>query len=223
MARHYVPPPQYVQTIQHGYDPNGIDGGAAYRNAVGEHYNSNYQALVGSGGSYGTVAYDPQQAAAYARNEQQRYQGGPAVSSAALGQAAYDRAQRQNLQSVGAQRGAGGQAQGIRAAMMGTTQASGAQSQAQTQSTAEQVAQRQAILQQRLATEAQQGQADRDFQAEKDRFNKEREENDGDTTSGMMKIAGSAIGMMSDERTKVKKTRAPSLVIMLGTGKEGYC
>lgn len=220
MARTYVPPPQYVTTLQQGYNPGGIDGGAGYRAAVGDSYNQNYESLLteareGEAGS-GLRSYDPQQAAIYAQQEQQRYQGGSAPNTKQLGQIAYDQAQRNNLQAVGAQRGGGGQAQGLRAAMMGTTQGAQQQTQAGMQAQQEQVQQRQAILQQRLAAEAQQSQAKNDWQKEEASFNKQREENDADTQAGIFDMAASAF---SDARAKVKKAKrakAPQLVIMLG-------
>lgn len=220
MARTRVQAPAYLSTLQ---TPNnqGMGGQQAYNNAVTQKYNAGGSALTNSNrtadGTYTGGGYDAKEAATYAQQEQQRYQGGPAVSSQQLGQVAYDQAQRQNLQAVGAQRGSGGQAQGLRAAMMGTTGASSAQSGAQVQANQEQVAQRQAILQQRLASESAQQQAARDWQAETDRFNKEKEANDADTQAGMFEMVGNAI---SDRRAKkVKRTKAPSLVIMLGGGR----
>lgn len=249
MARRYVAPPAYIQTLQNGgqntnlgaqntwmnttgkgtgvgqyaslnntgqQTPQSLDAQTNWSNAVREKYAAGASLTADGANGYG---YDPKEAAEYARQEQVRFQGGPAVSSAALGQAAYDQGQRSNLQAVGAQRGGGGQSQGLRAAMMGTTGSAQQQTQAGMQATQEQVAQRQAILQQKLQSEAAQREARLKWQDEKSRFEKEKEENDGDTSSGMMKIAGSALGMMSDERAKVKKvkkTRAPSLVIMIG-------
>jgi hypothetical protein len=224
MARKYRPPPAYVQTLQEG--PNATTGSldqrGNYRRAVQNYYNADNSALItqdGLAGRRGGIAYDPQHAATYAKAEQQRYQGGPGVSANALGQAAYDQNQYNALQNVGAQRGSGGQAQGLRAAMVGANQSAAQQQQAQTQARQEQVAQRQAILDQRLAMESQQQQAELERQKEKDSFNKQRSENDADTMSGMAKVIGTFSGLgLSDERTKVKtsKRRAPKLVIMLG-------
>lgn len=217
MARRFVAPPTYVQTLQNGGQYTGAPGGqsldanANYGSAVAQKYQAQQTNAMTE-----QRTYDPRQAATFAAQQQQSFQGGPAVSSAALGQAAYDQSQRNNLQAVGGQRGAGGQAQGLRAAMMGTTQGASAQTQAQNQAAQEQVAQRQAVLQQRLGSEAAQQQYARDFRAEKDRFEREKSDEDADTQSGIMKMASFGL---SDERAKMKKSKrakAPQLVIMLG-------
>lgn len=228
MARQYRPPPAYVATLQQGQ--GGFGGAAPYNAAAVDKYNNEYNALTqvrsSVDGKYADATgygYNPAQAAAYARSEQERYQGGPGVSAQALGQAQYDAQQRNALQSVGAQRGSGGQAQGLRAAMMNTNQAAGASQQAQTSATQEQMAQRQAILSQRLAAESQQQDAVKQRNEEKSRADQKKSEQDADTTSGMVKMVGSMFGGMSDERAKNrtdggKKRKAPKLVIMLGGG-----
>jgi hypothetical protein len=240
MARTFRAPPTYIKTLEQNgaYQApesdrhnasrakwtggNSVDTQANYDNAVTQRYAAG-PALTSNGAtSYGQTAYDPRQAASYARQTQQGYQGGqPAVSSQELGQTAYDQSQRNNLQAVGGQRGSGGQSQGLRAAMMGTTAGASQQANAGMSAQQEQVAQRQAILQQRMASEATQKEHARNWQEEKDRFSKEKTEKDAETQAGMVEMAGtySGMSMMSDERTKnVKKRKAPKLVIMLGGG-----
>jgi hypothetical protein len=236
MARTFIAPPAYIKTLEQngayqapadynrrdrddlqGNTGNSLDVQGNYDNAVAQKYAAGTQLT-----SNGPAGYDPRQAASYAQQEQARMRGGgQAVSSAELGQAAYDQSQRQNLQAVAGQRGAGGQAQGLRAAMMGTTQGAQAQTQAGMHAQQEQVAQRQAILQQRMASEATQKEHARNWQEEKNRFEKEKSEEDADTQAGMFEMVGNGVGMMgmSDERAKnVKKRKAPKLVIMLGGG-----
>lgn len=217
MARQYIAPPQYIQTLaNNGQGGPSLSQQANYNAAVGQKYNNGQPMLT----AQGQGGYSPQELSEYARQEQERYQGGPAVDSAQLGQAAADAAQRNNLQAVGAQRGAGGQAQGLRAAMMGTNNQAAQQSQAQVQAGQEQVAQRAAIMQQRMQSEQANLQAKQNWQQEKDRFQKEKDENDADTQSGIFQMASNAF---SDERAKNVKSgrsKAPSLVIMLG---KGYC
>lgn len=234
MARTRVMAPAYVQTLQGNYgpvsgsysSPNGTGGGYSQVTGSldqGQQYRSAAQQYYSNGGvMLGQQTYSPQDAATYAQAQQQAYQGGTPVSTRDLGQAAADQAQRQNLQAVGAQRGAGGQSGGLRAAMMGTTNAATAQTQAGMQAQQEQVAQRQAILQQQMAQDRQQAEASQAMKDERARFEKEREENDADTQSGMANMVGTFSGL-SDERAKDvkggKRRKAPKLVIMLGGGK----
>jgi hypothetical protein len=222
MARTFRAPPTYIKTLEQN-GQGSLDPNASYNQAVGQNYAADTGALTRNKAStYGTVAYNPQAAASYAQQTQRQYQGGqPAVSSQELGQTAYDQSQRQNLQAVAGQRGSGGQAQGLRAALMGTMAGASQQANAGMSAQQEQVAQRQAILQQRMASEATQKEHARNWQEEKNRFEKEKDVEDADTQAGMTEMVGSAFSGfgMSDERAKnVKKRKAPKLVIMMGKG-----
>lgn len=256
MGRQRIAPPAYVQQLAdaqnggnygqsgsvrgNGYGtslatyrtPSSADQNANYSNAVNGLYNNDSSALLSNQATANQYmqSYDPRQAAAYAASQQQMYQGGPAVSTQALGQARYDQSMRNNLNAVAAQRGSGGQAQGLRAAMQGTTGASGNQQMAAMQANQDQIGQRQQILNQRLQMEGQQAQADKAYAEEEHRWDTEKQGADADTQGQVVQSFGNMARMMSmsDKNTKQasgssgKKVAAPKLVIMIHHGGGKY-